>query len=85
MIKTMSITVHLRYFALLRDQRGLATETLVTSAADAATLYAELAAQHGFTLPVDRLRVAIDGAFVPWLAPLHEGAQLVFIPPVAGG
>ena len=78
-------SVHLHYFAVLREQRGLASEVLSTPAADAAALYAELRARHGFTLPVDRVRVAIDGEFAPWNTPLREGAELVFIPPVAGG
>lgn len=78
-------TVHVQYFALLREQRGLAAETLTTDATDAATLYERLRAEHRFTLPADRLRVAINNDFVPWPAPLIDGAQVVFIPPVAGG
>lgn len=78
-------TVRLHYFALLREQRGQAEETLTTDAADAATLYTELQARHGFSLPADRLRVAINGEFAPWHTPLTDGAELVFIPPVAGG
>tara|TARA_R110002050_G_scaffold92924_1_gene194326 strand:- start:324 stop:569 length:246 start_codon:yes stop_codon:yes gene_type:complete len=81
----MPITVHVHYFALLREQRGLAAETLMTEAPDAATLYETLRGEHRFTLPVDRLRVALNGDFVPWPAPLTDGAQIVFIPPVAGG
>ena len=78
-------TVHIHYFALLREQRGLSTETLATAAPDAAALYAELAARHGFTLPASRLRAAVNGDFAPWPAPLRDGDELVFIPPVAGG
>ncbi|HRE07017.1 MAG TPA: MoaD/ThiS family protein [Opitutaceae bacterium] len=78
-------SVQLHYFAVLREQRGLASEVLSTPAVDAAALYAELSARHGFTLPVDRVRVAIDGEFASWNTPLREGAELVFIPPVAGG
>ncbi|ATC64180.1 molybdopterin synthase sulfur carrier subunit [Nibricoccus aquaticus] len=78
-------TVHLQYFALLREQRGLTSETLATSAATAAGLYAELRARHAFTLPSERLRVAIDNEFAPWSTPLADGAHIVFIPPVAGG
>jgi sulfur-carrier protein len=79
------ITLHVRYFALLREQRGRSEETLSTNAADAATLYAELQAAHGFTLPVNRLRAAVNGEFAAWPAPLTDGDQIVFIPPVAGG
>jgi sulfur-carrier protein len=78
-------TVRLHYFAILREQRGLATESLATAAPNAAALYDELRARHGFTLPAGQIRVAIDGEFAPWNTPLREGAELVFIPPVAGG
>ncbi len=78
-------TVHLQYFAILREQRGLAYETLSTAAPTANALYDELRARHGFTLPGDRLRVAINGEFAAWDTPVADGAELVFIPPVAGG
>lgn len=77
--------VHVQYFAILREQRGLAKETLSTAAATAGDLYAELRARHGFSLPAERLRVAVDDEFTPWSAPLRDGAAVVFIPPVAGG
>jgi molybdopterin synthase sulfur carrier subunit len=77
--------IHVQYFAILREQRGLGQERLNTAAATAADLYAELRARHGFTLPAERLRVAVNDEFAPWTAPLSEGDALVFIPPVAGG
>jgi molybdopterin converting factor subunit 1 len=81
----MTKTIHVRYFAILREQRGLAQEQLTTGAATAAEFYDELRGRHGFTLPADRLRVAVNDEFVPWGAALREGDTLVFIPPVAGG
>jgi molybdopterin synthase sulfur carrier subunit len=78
-------TVRLQYFAILREQRGLTHETLATAAATAGELYGELCARHGFNLTADRLRVAVNGEFAPWDTPLADGAELVFIPPVAGG
>lgn len=78
-------TLKLQYFAILREQRGLSEETISSSANTAAELYEELRARHRFTLPVEQLRVAINGEFAAWSSPLTEGAQLVFIPPVAGG
>lgn len=79
------ITVNIQYFAILREQRGLAHETLATTAPTAAALYEELRARYNFTLPMDRVRAAINEEFVPWDAPLGEGQTVVFIPPVAGG
>jgi molybdopterin converting factor subunit 1 len=78
-------TVHVQYFALLREQRGVAREDITTSAATPAELYAELQARHGFTLGAGQLRVAVGGEFAPWTLPLAAGADVVFIPPVAGG
>jgi molybdopterin synthase sulfur carrier subunit len=79
------ITVHVQYFAILREQRGLTEETLATSVATPDALYAELRARHGFSLPGDRVRAAVNEAFVAGSAPLREGDRVVFIPPVAGG
>jgi molybdopterin converting factor small subunit len=78
-------TLHLSYFAILREQRGRSEETLSTAAATPGALYAELKARHAFTLPADRLRVAVDGEFTAWEAPLSDGQRVTFIPPVAGG
>lgn len=79
------ITVYIQYFAILREQRGLARETLSTAATTAAALYNELRARHNFSLPQDRVRAALDAEFVAWDTPLREGQTVVFIPPVAGG
>jgi molybdopterin converting factor subunit 1 len=78
-------TVRVRYFALLREQRGLDEETVVTGASTAADLYDELRVRHHFTLAADRLRVAVNDEFEPWATAVREGDTLVFIPPVAGG
>ena len=77
--------VRLKYFAILREQRGLEGETLETTAATARELYRELAARHGFTLAEDRVGVAINNAFARWDRPLAADDSVVFIPPVAGG
>jgi sulfur-carrier protein len=78
-------TVRVRYFAILREQRGLDEEAVVTEAATALELYGELRTLHRFTLPADRLRVAVNDDFHPWSVNLREGDALVFMPPVAGG
>ncbi len=77
--------VRLKYFALLREQRGLAAETRQTGAATARDLYREIADAYGFTLPVDRVGVAINDSFSSWDRPLAANDTVVFIPPVAGG
>ncbi len=79
------ITLHVQYFAILREQRGLGEEKLATPAATPAALYEELRARHGFTLPGDRVRAAVNDVFVGSHTNLREGDRVVFIPPVAGG
>jgi sulfur-carrier protein len=78
-------TISVQYFAILREQRGISQETLTTTAPTPTALYEELRARHPFTLPADRVRAAVNDAFVAADAPLREGDRVVFIPPVAGG
>ena len=77
--------IHVQYFAILREQRGVSTEDLATAAATPGALYDELRARHGFSLPRERIRAAVNDAFVDSSAPLRDGDRVVFIPPVAGG
>ena len=79
------LTVHVQYFAILREQRGVSQEKLSTNAVSPGALYEELRSRHHFTLPADRVRAAVNDAFVDSAAPLREGDRIVFIPPVAGG
>lgn len=79
------LRLSVQYFAILREQRGLSREELDTSAATPAALYEELRARHGFTLPADRIRAAVNGDFVASSVRLDNGQIVTFIPPVAGG
>ena len=81
----MTQTVHVQYFAALREQAGRASESLETSAAPPRELYVELRQRHGLALPESLLRIAINEEFCDWERPLVEGDRVVFIPPVAGG
>jgi len=72
------------YFASLRDAAGMSSET-VEAAADLRALYETLRERHGFVLPVERLRVAVDGAFARWDDNVRDGSEVAFIPPVSGG
>ncbi len=80
---TRRLTV--QYYALLREQAGRREEALVTPARTARELYRELAQRYPFSLDPAVLRVAINGEFGDWGAPLADGDAVVFIPPVAGG
>ena len=77
--------VRVSYFALLRDEAGRDEERVVTASATAGELYAELRERHRFSLPPERLRVAVNAGFADWETQLAAGDVVVFIPPVAGG
>jgi molybdopterin converting factor subunit 1 len=77
--------VRLIYFALLREERGVDAETIETTAETPRALYREMVAAHGFSLPEDRVGVAINDEFTSWDRPLAPNDTVVFIPPVAGG
>jgi molybdenum cofactor guanylyltransferase len=78
-------TLRVQYYAILREQAGRNDETLDTSAATPAELYAELRQRHPFQLDATQLKVALNSEFSDWHTPLKHGDTVVFIPPVAGG
>jgi molybdenum cofactor guanylyltransferase len=78
-------SIHVQYYAILREQAGRSEETLQTDAATPAELYAELASRRGLRLAREHLKVAINAEFGDWHTPLADHDSVVFIPPVAGG
>jgi sulfur-carrier protein len=72
------------YFASLRDAAGSDSER-VDHDGDLRSLYVALQTKHGFALPLERLRVAMNGTFARWDEVPGEGAEVAFIPPVSGG
>lgn len=79
------LKVRLQYFASLRERRGLAREEIATAATTPADLYIELSGRHGFALPAEHVRVAVNGEFAELTHLLKDGDEVAFIPPVAGG
>ncbi|HSC79052.1 MAG TPA: MoaD/ThiS family protein [Chitinolyticbacter sp.] len=82
-------TLHLVYFARLREAFGSAGETLATDAATAADLVAELAARGGVWLAElgggRVFRVAINQDMAQLGDALPDGAEVAIFPPVTGG
>lgn len=78
-------TIHIQYFAVLREQRGLSQETVTTSAQTAEDLYKELQSKHHFRIAPDLLKVAVNSEFKDWKTTIQPNDTIVFIPPVAGG
>lgn len=77
--------IRIQYYALLREERGLSSESLQTEASTPRELYELLKVRHGFSLTPERLSVAVNDAFATWEQTLKPGDSVVFIPPVAGG
>lgn len=78
-------SVSLVYYAVLREQRGVDSETYSTEAQTLRALYEELAAAHGFKLPASAVKAAINNSFTSMEESFEDGDEIVFIPPVAGG
>jgi len=85
-----AITVHLRYFAALREALGPGGPLQVPQGATVAQLRRLLQAQdeaHARVLADDRpLRCAVDQVLCQDLQQvLGDGAEVAFFPPVTGG
>lgn len=83
--RAATISVRVQYYAILREQAGRSEETLDTTAATPADLFAELRQRHPFQLSPAQLKVALNSEFSDWQTRLRHGDTIVFIPPVAGG
>jgi len=79
----MNITV--LYFAQLKQNRGLAEESLATEAGTVGELYQLLAREHSLGLPLGQIRTARNEVFCKADSPLVEGDTVAFMPPMSGG
>jgi len=81
--------IHIRYFASIREALGQGGESLETSAPTAGALRDELIARggaHAQALARGRaVRLAVDQLMGDESAPLRDGAEVAFFPPVTGG
>jgi len=79
------LQVQIKYFALLRDEAGLAEETRTTFASTYRQLFHELKREHKFSLSECMVQVAVNDSYTSIDTLLTDNAKVVFIPPVAGG
>jgi sulfur-carrier protein len=79
------MTITISYFAILREQRGLASEQIQITEGTPESVYLHFQAKYQFTLGPRYVKAAINEEFVPMDRELKDGDHLVFIPPVAGG
>ena len=83
--QSKTITVTIRYFALLREETGKACETLTLEQGTLADLYKHLQERYKLSLPIEAIWAAVNNRFCSWQTDLGDGAEIVFVPPVAGG
>lgn len=82
----ISHQIHVRFFAILREQAGVSTLEVASAAPNAAVLYTELQSRFpGLTFPATLLKVSVNERYTDLSTPLAAGDRVVFIPPVAGG
>lgn len=78
-------TISVRYFALFRDNAGMAEESLSTDAETAADVFKETQSRHGSAEPTGHCKVAINDVMADWDSPVSDGDTVLLFPPVAGG
>jgi len=81
----MNKFIHIYYFSILREESNQTKETVQTESGTPSKLYEELSEKYTFSLPENRLRVAINDVIQEWDTQLNDGDTVVFIPPVSGG
>ena len=83
------MSIHVRFFAAIREAVGTPSLALDTSATTVATLRDELIARGGpWAEALARgkaVRASVNQAMVDETAPLPAGAEVAFFPPVTGG
>ena len=74
-----------RYFAMFRENAGLAEESVSIDAQTAADVFAATKDRHGSNEPQGHCKVAINDVMATWDSPVQDGDVVLLFPPVAGG
>ena len=78
-------TITVRYFAMFREQAGIAEETLSLDAETAADVFEHTQSRHGSSEPAGHCKVAINDEMADWASPVEDGDTVLLFPPGAGG
>jgi molybdopterin converting factor small subunit len=78
-------TITVRYFAMFREQAGIAEEKITVDAVTAADVFKETRSRHGSSEPTGHCKVAINDVMADWDSPVGDGDTVLLFPPVAGG
>jgi MoaE-MoaD fusion protein len=84
---TVAIAVRARLFARLRELAGTDTENVeLPGGSTVSDVYAAVVRRHpGLEADRNAVRVALNQEFADWDAPVADGDEVAFIPPVSGG
>jgi len=77
--------VLVKYFASMRDERGVDSEEIITDLDTVGEVYQSLNKQYHFYIKKKYIKVAINNRYQGFNTKLNSGDTLAFIPPVAGG
>jgi molybdopterin synthase sulfur carrier subunit len=77
--------IHVRYFAILREQMQKSSETILTDCNTVGELFLELKQKHNLTSEIENIRFALNQNYVERDTLIQGDENIVFIPPVAGG
>ena len=78
-------SIHVHYYAVLREKRGLSKETILTEVLTVREIFEQLKEKYKFPLSFHNVKVAVNDEFCDWEKALNNGDSVLFIPPVAGG
>lgn len=81
------MTIHVRLFAVLREQAGVSAFDLDLPADSNARDACDAVVRRHQTLAslIDQTAFAVNGAYAPIDSKLNDGDELALLPPVSGG
>ncbi len=78
-------SIHVKYFAMFREQAGIPGETLELDVETTADVFEKTRDRHGSPEPSSHCKVAVNDVMVNWQTPVADGDTVLLFPPVAGG
>jgi molybdopterin converting factor subunit 1 len=84
-MKTIPVTIKVKWFAAYREAAGVSAEDVHTDAATAAELFAEMQRKRPALASFSAALLAINNEMADWNRTLQDGDEVLFFPPVAGG
>jgi molybdopterin synthase catalytic subunit len=80
------LKVSVRFFALYRERAGTSqTEVELPDGSTSEELLVRLRSEYASLPLTDSVLIAVNSEYASPQAPLHDGDEVAFIPPVSGG